>query len=239
MPLNNRFSGDDPYVLTQQISTSNNNAATLNATIAENDHLRGKSVSISSQAIIRVPGTPFPQVLTAAENTVGAALGNVGQFGTYSQEPDGGGIPCFIEGTPIQTPDGDCYIEEIELETEPWLVLAFDANGKRIPKRVTDCFQHLVSGYTLVTFADGRQTGLIEDHRYWQMGEMFTPIRDIESVWHWDRAWKEVRITNREYIEGEIILYNFTVEGLHTYIANGDAVSNLKPIDGGEGGGPI
>jgi hypothetical protein len=32
-----------------------------------------------------------------------------------------------------------------------------------------------------------------------------------------------------------VILYNFTVADLHCYIANGDAVSNLKPADSGGG----
>jgi len=231
MGLKQRFSSDDPYVLTQQIQTANNNQSTFNATVAENDHLRGKSVSISSQSIIRTPGTPFPQVLTAAEDTTGAALGDVGQTGTPSQEPDGGGIPCFIAGTPITLTVGTRDIVDIHPLD---IVLAFDKDGKRVPKRVTDKFEHLVEEYTEITFADGRKTGLIEDHRYWTRNG-FTPIRDLEFVWHWDGAWQQIEIVARATIKERVVVYNFTVEDLHTYIANGDAVSNLKPLDGGGG----
>jgi len=232
MGLKNRFSGDDSYVLTAQIATSNNNQATFNATVAENDHLRGTSVSISSQAIIRQPGTPFPQVANAVENTVGAALGGVGQTGTYSEEEGGGGVPCFISGTEITMPYGGRGIENIHPLD---IVTSFDKEGNRVPKRVTDKFEHLVEEYTLITFADGRKTGLIEDHRYWTRQD-FQPIRELESVWNWNGQWNRVSIVSRAIIKERVVVYNFTVEDLHCYFANGDAVSNLKP-DPDRGGG--
>lgn len=229
-----KFSLDDPYILSQAIQTANNNQSSLQATLAETDFLRGSSVTSDTQALNATLGTPFPSAYQASQNTVGAALGGVGQEGTYSEDTDGGGLPCFIAGTPITLPTGFKSIFEIEVQDK---VLAFDSHGKRIPKRVIAKFVHLVDNYTLITFADGRTTGVVDIHKYWQRGDVFTPIRGIDAVWHWNGFWESVAIAKREVIYGETLVYNFTVEDLHCYIANGDAVSNLKPAGNDPFGG--
>lgn len=227
MSIQNKFADNDPYIQTQQTQTANNNSISLNASIAESSQLRASSVVFANQALTRTPGTPYPTLSTVAIDTVGAALAGIGQTGTASQEPGGGGIPCFIGSTWISIPEGEIPIEDIRIGD---VVLAFDQNGKRVPKKVTDRFEHLVQEYTNIIFSDGRVTGLIEDHRYWTM-RGFEPIRNLDAVWHWADHWKQVAIIDRVKVKEEVIVYNFTVDELHCYVANGDAVSNLKPIE--------
>ena len=156
-------------------------------------------------------------------------MGDIGQGqAAINQLPDGGGedLPCFTARTWIAIPDGEKQISEIKIGDK---VLAFNADGKRVPEEVIGLHVHLVDEYTIVTFEDGRSTGLIEDHLYWQRGTLFKPIRDIESVWHWCGHWESRAIIKREVIKGEMLVYNLEVKDLQTYIANGDAVHNLKP----------
>ena len=231
MGLQNKFSDNDPYVQTQQTLCSNNNLIALNTAIADTDYLRGSSVAIGSQSLNRVVGTPFPSVAGAASATVGAALSGEGQAGTPSEEPGGGGVTCFIGHVRISTPTGDVHIREIKLGDTVW---AFDSiTGVRIPKRVIGKWEHLVEGYTLVEFNDGHSTGVIDIHRYWTKNGQYREIKNIEDIWHWDNEagqWIPLRITQRTFITGEVIVYNLTVKDEHNYIANGDAVSNLKPL---------
>jgi len=93
MGLASKFSDNDPYTQTVQVETSNNNAASLNAIIASNNHLNGSSIAGSS-AVNKTLIAPFPVVNITAEDTIGAALGNVGQEQTVRVlSTDGGGIP--------------------------------------------------------------------------------------------------------------------------------------------------
>ena len=115
-------------------------------------------------------------------------------------------------------------------------VLAFDESGKRVPKVVTDTQSHLVESYCELLFDDGTTTGVDADqqHRYWTYGD-FVSVKELDKVWHWSNGWVQRRIIDRQLIQKTVILYNFTVADLHCYIANGDAVSNLKPADSGGG----
>lgn len=230
MGLQNKFSDNDPYVQTQQTLCANNNLTSLNTAVAETDYLRGTSVAIGSQSLNRVVGSPFPSVAAAANATVGAAISGEGQQGTSSEEPGGGGIPCFVANTRISTPTGDVHIREIQLGDTVW---AFDSiTGVRIPKRVIGKWEHLVEGYTLVEFNDGHSTGVIDIHRYWTKNGQYKEIKSLDSVWTWKDEWVETKIVQRTFITGEVIVYNITVLSEHNYIANNDAVSNVKPLEG-------
>ncbi len=221
------WADQDSNVLSGIIQTSNNNQITLNAAIAESDHLRADLVSLQPVGLTITPGERVPNVVQAVQGTIGAALGDIGQAGTASQEPGGGGHPCYIGSTEIMTPDGSLVIEDI---IPGDIVMAFDKVGVLSPQRVTDKFIHLRDRYTRVTFADGHGVGVTDEHRYWQVGETFMPIRNAEFVQHWDgEKWKQIRVGIREIIKGEVLVFNITVEKLHTYLANGDGVSNLKP----------
>ncbi len=93
MGLSQKFSDNDPYNQTVQVMTSNNNSSTLNAVIASNNHLNGSSIAGSS-AVNKTLIASFPIVNVTAEDSLGAALGNIGQEGApINVLPDGGGIP--------------------------------------------------------------------------------------------------------------------------------------------------
>jgi hypothetical protein len=226
------FADQNDLVLTGQIQTANNNQSTLNAVMAETDQVRGTSVVLQPTGVLGSPGAPNADVAAAAQGTVGAALAGIGQTGTPSEEPGGGGLPCFIGATKIDTPTGDVHIRQIQLGDTVW---AFDSiTGVRIPKRVVGKYEHLVDEYTLVEFSDGHTTGVVDIHRYWQKNGQYREIKDIDTVWHWDGEWKEVRVVQRTVVKGEVVVYNMTVKDEHNYIANGDATSNLKPLGGPE-----
>lgn len=93
MGLSAKFSDNDSYTQSAQTISANNNQASLNAVISSNNHLNGSSIAGSS-AINKTLVASFPIVNVAAENTIGAALGDVGQSQTVrTLVTDGGGIP--------------------------------------------------------------------------------------------------------------------------------------------------
>lgn len=232
-----KFSLDDPYILSQAIQTANNNQASLQATLAETDFLRGSSVTSDTQALNATLGTPFPSAYQASQNTVGAALGDIGQEGTYSEDTDGGGLPCF-EGQTLITLGAFNYTRQIkDIKVGYDRVLAFDVKGNTFPALVTDKFEHYYHQSFLVIFEDGRRTLTTQEHRYWDGDISFTPIAELNEVVHWDNGWKKVAIKDKEIINKPIVLYNLTVEKYHTYLANGDGVHNLKPAGNDPFGG--
>ena len=228
-----RFADQNDIVVTGQVQTANNNQTTLNAVLAETNQIRGGTVIFQSLGLLTsYDPNQVPGVTGALVGTVGAALGGIGQTGTQSEQPGGGGIPCFLGITGIRLASGgSIFIRDIQLKQ---VITSFDPmTGERFDGRVTDKFEHLVDGYMLIEFEDGHSTGVDKDgnHGYWVGQGQYAPVRDLSSVWHWDDGWKERKIVSKKIIEEETILYNLTVEGFHNYIANNDAVTNLKPLD--------
>lgn len=230
--INGRFSDQNDIALTGIVQSSNNNQSTLNAVISETDQVRGSSVILQPTGLLTNLTNDVPNVTQAAQGTIGAALGSVGQQGTPALEPGGGGNPCFIGVTRIATPTGDVHLREIQLGETVW---GFDdETGERTPQRVIAKWEHLVQEYTLIEFEDGRATGLIDIHKYWTRPG-YKPISKLDEVWHWSHnAWVKCAITRRTVIKGEITVYNLSIEGTKNYMANGDGVSNLKPLGGNE-----
>lgn len=226
-----KFADQNDIVTTSITLTANNNQSALNATIAETDQVRASAVIFQPTGLLASPTNDLPNVTTAAQGDLGAALGSVGQEGTPALEPGGGGNPCFIGVTRIATPVGDVHIGDLELGTKVW---GFDENGERIPQRVIAKHAHIVQSYLLVEFADGRATGVTPNHKYWTK-DGYAPISELDFVWHWSHnAWIKCLIARMRQITGEVIVYNLSVEGTRNYLANGDAVSNVKPLGGGE-----
>lgn len=92
-----RFADQNDIVLSGQIQCSNNNNVALNAALAEADHFRASNAGLQPDALNISLANNVPTVTNALQGTVGAALGDIGQQGTPSQEPGGGGggiIPC-------------------------------------------------------------------------------------------------------------------------------------------------
>jgi hypothetical protein len=227
-----KFSDQNDLVVTGQVLSANNNQATLNTALAETDYLRGTNVALQPSGLVGTVGSPIPDVAVAVQGTIGAALGGIGQGGTPSEEPGGGGIPCFIGITSISIADGHKFIRDVKLDD---MVLAFDPfTGVHEPKIVTDLYQHRVYEYMLLTFEDGHSTGVDVKgaHRYWIKNGEYDSVNILEQVWHWSNGWTPRKIVEKRVIEEKTTLYTFTVADLHNYIANNDAVSNIKPLQG-------
>lgn len=238
MGLANRFSDNDAYVQSAQTVTANNNQAGLNVAIAENDYLRASSVVSSGQAVTRTPGTPFPSVVTASQNTIGAALGDVGQEGTPSQEPDGGGLPCFAPDTQIlMVMDHTKAIQDIVTGVDQ--VFCFDPKtGVTTYELVIGKHEHWVDETYHVTFEDGDTTITTRNHKYWTRDKTFVPIGKLDEAIHWNFNWEKKVIKEAKRVKGAMVVYNLTVRKYHNYVANLKAVSNLKPLDN-NGGSPV
>jgi hypothetical protein len=230
--INGRFANQNDIVLSGQVQTSNNNQISLNAAIAETDQLRGSSVVFQPVGLLATTPNLVPNVTSTLLGTIGAALSGQGQVGTASQEPGGGGIPCFASGTPITCVDGVKSIFEIEVGKD-W-VKCHDNLGTRINALCIGKWEHWVEESLLVKFRDGRMTHTTANHRYWVEGDKYEPVWNLDWVWHWNEKWVQVDIIEKVVITKPMLVYNLTVDVYHNYEANGDSVSNLKPVDGGE-----
>ena len=140
---------------------------------------------------------------------------------------DGSGRTCFIGTTRVDLPSGSKLIRDILVGEDE--VMAFDSN-RRLPKLVTGKHIQLVDEFLQVEFADGEVTGVTRNHMYWT-GAVYLPIRKLDRVMHWDGQWRERRIVEKRVVRERTLVYNLTVEDLYNYCANGDAVSNLKPVE--------
>lgn len=233
--IQGKFSDQNDIVVTAMSLAANNNLTAANVAITDANHLQGSNVTFQPSGLLATINAPIPSVAQAVQGTVGAALAGIGQQGTASEQPGGGGIPCFIGISNVRRPNnGQTFIRDIELKDS---VVSFNSfSGDLVEGMVTDKFIHLVDEWMLVEFADGHSTGVDKDgnHKYWTQNGLYVPIRDLEIVHHWDSGWKQRRVKERRVIKSEMVIYNLTVKSegnFHNFLANNDAVSNLKPID--------
>lgn len=155
---------------------------------------------------------------------------------------------CFAAGTMIDMADGTLKAIE-EICVGDW-VLAFEGGGALTPRRVTRTFKNY-SRELLVLSNGTRVTPL---HPYLNdLGE-FQPIRDLvrtgRSAIHRDGHVIHLFATDTvvacypvsmamggsAYVyeghnDSEFTVFNFTVEGLHTYVADGIRVHNTSILD--------
>jgi len=225
--LAGKFSDQNDIVLTGITQTANNNTTSLSAAIAETDQLRSSNVIFQPSGLLVTPGNLVPNVTQTLQGTIGAALGGIGQGGSASEQPGGGGIPCFSFATPVDSGSGQKAIGRIETGIDT--VWAFDDLGNRIDALVVGKHEHYVTDSLIVRFADGRWTHTTADHLYWTQ-EGFEPVFKLDSVWHWSGEWKEVAILEKIAVSVPLTVYNLEVDIYKTYFANGDAVHNLKPL---------
>ncbi|MDD7911963.1 DUF4214 domain-containing protein, partial [Pseudovibrio exalbescens] len=133
-------------------------------------------------------------------------------------------MSCFASNTLILLADGtEKPISEIALEDK---VMAFDGLGVLEPREVTDLFVH---GKRRVLNVDG--TLVTPEHPYLMADGSFRPIGELSSgdmVVQADGSLKAIERIAEE--PGLHTVYNFTVEGLHTYVAAGLRVHNIKPV---------
>lgn len=158
-----KFADQNSEVLTGIIQTSNNNQSTLNAAIADSDHLRATPATFQAGGLLITPDNKVPTVTAAVQGTVGAALGGIGQTGTPSEEPGGGGNPCP------------------ELTQFTWVVSDM---GTRIPTQV----QYLSVGMMLwnpvsYKFERIRKADVVNDQDLWGL-QLYPTVYAIGSAGH-------------------------------------------------------
>ncbi|MBG6148542.1 hypothetical protein IWQ51_006706, partial [Labrenzia sp. EL_142] len=156
--------------------------------------------------------------------TRGGDYGDGTRGGGSSGSSGSGGFGCFVAGTLVLMADGSSKaIEDVHLEDR---VMAFDGLGPLVSAEVTDLFVH---GKRKVISVDGVLTTpehpfLLSDGSYQPIGALAvgTQIVRADGSLH--------TIESISAVDGVHTVYNFTVEGLHTYIAGGFRVHNIKPI---------
>lgn len=206
----------------------------LNAIIAK------VSDVIASLTGIRVPPLQLP---TGGSDAVGNSGGSAGGgSGNGGGNGSGGGSPsCFLAGTLIELWDGT--LKPIEQVMIGDVVRAFDDRAD-VSGAVTGVMAQAAREYYVVTLADGTTLQVTGEH------PIYAPrlTRSVERV-HGDFVRvKDLRVGDRvETVDGSVgvmdvrrvaaetpvTVYNFNVDLLHTYIANGVRVHNVKLAGGG------
>ncbi len=230
-----KFSDQDSYIQELQTLSANNNQAELNATLAENDYLRAKSAFFAQQSVTRNIASPFPNVSVAAANTVGAALGGIGQQGTPSEEPGGGGNPCFLGETLFTLFDGSVIEFEAlyKLKDTYKHARSFDENNQLVCGEIEDVFKNTVYEYMNVTFDDGSTSDVVGEHRYYVPANNYVAIKYLLDKCVENEVCLPVRVESLERIEVPegIDVYNAHIKTYQNYCADRKRVHNLKPLD--------
>jgi len=181
--IKGRFADQDSYVLSQTVLTADNNAASFHVAITETDHLRATPASLQPNALTMNIANPIPDVTIAGANTIGAALGDVGQeiavIGQTGTGSEGDPGNCFLGNTqftlwrePFSThrrtmPFRWLYEdfhrkigidkEHTEyLKTLEWFAFSYDENNYPVKGRILNVFQTVVYEYLNVTFQEKR-----------------------------------------------------------------------------------
>jgi superfamily II DNA or RNA helicase len=138
---------------------------------------------------------------------------------------------CFPAGTMIDTPDGPKRIEHIQVGDT---VTAFDEiTGGFEPRQVTGLFKNPMPREMV---AVGTRAGVVRctlNHPFWVEMRGWVEAKDLRFN---DRVHYKGRFRYVDHLEqydsttrpGSV--YNFEVEGLHTYIANGFVVHNCHHV---------
>jgi hypothetical protein len=134
----------------------------------------------------------------------------------------------FLAGTKILLPSGT---KNIELIKEGDYVLSFE-NGKIVERRVYNFISHQSDHYYILR-TENREVKVTGNHEFFTP-EGFVKVSEInggEEVYVLEGGeLTEEEIIFREFVQGDVEVYDFAVEGTHTYFANGFAVHNQEPI---------
>lgn len=215
MSIQDKFTSENPYVLTPKFQTANNNQTGFNVAIDETIGVKATSIVFQPQGLTGTLSNPAPtSVLTAGQQTVGAALGGLA----------GGGHACFTGETLV----GKRRIDSIQVGDK---VSAFNPETREVGKaKVTHTFIHEVFEILRVELANGKVLNVTPEHRFYD-GEDFAQIGNFTTEnWVFDENFRVVPIRNIYRLRSDkaILVYNFATEW-GTYIAEDTLVSNLKP----------
>ena len=148
----------------------------------------------------------------------------------------GGGGGCFVGETLVSAPSGDCRIDEIK---EGQIVFSFDDKGCLHPAKVLKVHRHENESVVRYSLWGDQHVDATPNHWVLNQFNAFVGIGTlgpddcvIDLLGH-------LRPIVKTEPLGQRIVYNLTVEGRHTFIANNIRVHNagLGPQIAGAGGG--
>ncbi len=142
---------------------------------------------------------------------------------TSSNGNGGGGGGCFIAGTLIQLPSGIKSIEDIKVGD---VVKSFDVGTSSVVNsKVTETFVHSDRYYMIIngTIKTTSVHPFYSDGNWVEAGDL--SIGD--KILHVDGL--EHTIETIELSNESVTVYNFEVDGIHNYFAEGYLVHNKRP----------
>ncbi len=226
--VQDRFSSDNPYVISQQLQAANSTTkVALSVILTESDQVHSTNVFLNAQALTNNPSNP----VSAASNTGQQAVGS--GVATGGIQPDGN--PCFLGHIPVTYWDGGI------LKTLPIsqfygydaaklpFALSFAEDGSLVRGKITRVYKRTREDYLHVTFSDHTATDVAPEHRYWT-GEEYVPIKDLLDRSVLDLRNEPVRVEHIDHVfcPKGIVVYNMTIEKWENYVANGHRVHNRK-----------
>ena len=137
---------------------------------------------------------------------------------------------CFAANTPVLMADG--FAKPIEQIIVGDSVLAFDGLGELVPAQVSRTFAYDPADVVELS-AEGIDAPIVATplHRFLTADGAYKPLGTLASG---DRLvgadGSAITLTRVSSGAEQVPIFNFTVEGLHTYVAGGVRVHNQKPI---------
>lgn len=152
-----------------------------------------------------------------------------------------GGGGCFAAGTLVATPTGYCEIQNLKVGDQ---VIAFTDKGELVTETVELCHFHKSEAIWIYRFWNGLEVKATPNH--WVLNQ-FGNFAEIGTLTEQDAIIDgdgHIRpLVSKQYAEDGAV-YNLTVSGSHTYIANNIRVHNTGSGEGrlsatirGSGGG--
>ncbi|RYF50944.1 MAG: hypothetical protein EOO38_04440 [Cytophagaceae bacterium] len=152
-------------------------------------------------------------VMAGGMGGIGGALGAKAKLGTN----------CFVAGTPVVMADGSN--KEIEQVKEGDLVLSRDeATGETAAKKVEHTSLRQADATLLFTFSDGTEVECSDEHPFYVESQGFKPAREIGVGTSIVTKAGPAHVIKVEQKHEQKNLYNFTVEGFHTYFVGRSAL---------------
>lgn len=134
----------------------------------------------------------------------------------FEEADSKGASNCFVAGTKILTTEGEKNIEDIQVGD--WVV-SDDPNtpGEIEAKQVTDTFIRQTSGLVDL-YVDGEVISTTGEHPFWTPDKGWVEAKDLEvGSFLQTEDGRIIDVDKIEKREGQFQVYNFRVEGFHTY----------------------
>jgi len=138
---------------------------------------------------------------------------------------------CFVAGTLVLTPDGYRKIEELRAGD---VVLSRDQSdpiGKVTPHRITQTYIRQAESIFHIIYDNGLELETTWNHPFYIQGKGWVHAKDLESgdlsLTEKDNETLQILRVTEERRGEETTVYNFEVEGDHTYF-----VAGKEPIPG-------